>query len=747
MAADKQSIVTIARKRYDEAKEFWAESRRLSKQAIAFSFGDTFNGNQYLDMYGRTYDQARREREGLLTINITDPACKKIVNSVRMNRPQAKVMPGDSAADQSAAEVVEKWSRAVKSKSNADDATDTAVDFQVRGGEGYYEICLDYDSPDSFDKTVQIKPIKNPLDSIFLDPMSIHSVDGSSAKWGFMKEEARKDTVELEYGVDPTSWENDGTWVMKDTCIIAKYYYCDTVKDKLQQYADGGTGYKSENEGRELAIGDDGKPMERTTYREEWHYCVLLGGEDEPVHKEPWAGGFVPFCPVWGQMYIENGVPYLKGEAHNIIDQNRVINYMASKGVESIAKQESPNWSVAVEAVPVVDASKDTWRMMADGRNPLVLYHNAYTDDGRALPPPRKEQPAMTPTAEFTAMQTFLEFAHNASGQFSAPGEVAPGASGKAMNARQAQADLSTFHYPDNLARALRYGEQILINLFKAVAKDGDILRLQNVDGTEEKAQVNPTMEQPYAEAANKQNALGVKHIINPDMLGKLDVVISIGPSYQTQRQENSEKLLDMASKDPQMQQMYKDLIFKEMGLQDEQAWIARAKKLLPPELQDQEEGGEDQQKAQAQQQIQEMQNALQGAEQHTQEMQAALQGAEQHLKELEQQNQDLQMKAAQSEAKAITATIQAKRQELSMLETKQQTGKEAESPGEDSTESGEEDMDPQMDEVIFKLEEQTRLLAQGQEAIALSLAKPKTTRIVGGKNADGIYEFTKIEG
>ena len=81
------------------------------------------------------------------------------------------------------------------------------------------------------------------------------------------------------------------------------------------------------------------------------------------------------------------------------------------------------------------------------------------------------------------------------------------------------------------------------------------------------------------------------------------------------------------------------------------------------------------------------------------------------------------------------------------MLETKQQTGKEAESPGEDSTESGEEDMDPQMDEVIFKLEEQTRLLAQGQEAIALSLAKPKTTRIVGGKNADGIYEFTKIEG
>jgi hypothetical protein len=121
------SIVTTAKKRYNQARDFWSQSRDLSRQDILFSYGDTYNGNQYL---GREGDREQRERNGWLTINIVEPACKKIVNSIRMNRPQAKVSPGDSNGSEEAAQLVEKWSRAVKSKSNADDATDCAVEMK-----------------------------------------------------------------------------------------------------------------------------------------------------------------------------------------------------------------------------------------------------------------------------------------------------------------------------------------------------------------------------------------------------------------------------------------------------------------------------------------------------------------------------------------------------------------------------------------------------------------------------------------
>ena len=354
------------------------------------------------------------------------------------------------------------------------------------------------------------------------------------------------------------------------------------------------------------------------------------------------------------------------------------------------------------------------------------------------MPQPRKEQPAQTPAAEFTAMQTFLEFAHNTSGQFSAPGEIAPGASGKAVNARQQQADLSTFHYPDNLSRALRYCEQQLVNIFKMIHQPGQVIRLLGIDGKEEKAQIDPNLQADYAPAMNK--ASGIDHIVNPDMLGNLDVVINIGPSYQTQRQEKADIVAEMVQKNPNLWQTHPDLIIQTLDLPDNQAWIERFKKTMPPELMGDEESGEPlppgvmQQMEQLQQQIQ--------------EMQAALQGAEQHVQELGQQNQELQMKAAQSEAKAITTQLQAKRLELTQLEDKmaimqQPVEEEMEAP------EAEEEIDVDHEEVLYRIEEtETKIdeLKETVNSLMVEINKPKRSKIEVHKQPDGSYTGTEIE-
>lgn len=734
------STVGLAKRRFRQARDFWSQSRDLSRRDILFSYGDTYNGNQYLGLEGN-YEE--REKKGLLTINVVDPACKKIVNSIRMNRPQAKISPGDSGGSEEAAQVVEKWSRAVKSKSNADDATDCAVEMQVRGGEGYFEVDIDYADTGSFERQVTISPIRDPF-CVFLDPQAVKSVDGTTAEWGFKLESVPRHEVKLKYGKEPSDWEMDGEWVMEDSVLIARYVYCETEKATLYQYIDGTTGT---DKGRlPIAADDMGNPIKRTTHTKKWYDCILLGGEDEPVHKEEWLGGLVPFCPVWGQLYCEDGVHYLKGEVRNQVDQNRVINYMSSKGVEAIAKQQGAGYTAALESIPDVEPQKDTWRMEAEGKNPLVRYYRAYDQEGRALPQPRKEQPAQTPAAEFTAMQTFLEFAHNASGQFSAPGEIAPGASGRAVNARQQQADLATFHYPDNLSRALRYCEQQLINIFKAIHRPGQVIRLLGIDGKEEKAQVNPNLDSDYAEAANKDTGIG--HIVNPGMLGNLDVVISIGPSYQTQRQEKADIVAEMVNKNPSLWQTHPLQIIDAMELPNKQAWIEQFKKTMPPGLTGDEEEGEPL-PPQAMQQMQEMQAQIQ-------EMQGALQGAEQHVQELGRQNQELQMRAAQSEAKAITTQLQARRMELAQVEQQMaaaqnpvQAHAPEKEPDGDELDMGHEEAMYQIAENQAEIESLKQTVSALSEQAAAAVAeanKPKKSIIKIVKQPDGSFIGEKAE-
>jgi hypothetical protein len=316
MEEDNLSIVEQFKKHKAIAEEHWTPSKQMSKGDVEFSYGDTRNGAQYMGLEG-TPEQL--QKKGYLTCNIVDPACKKIINSVRMNRPQAKLSPGDAKASEEGAEIVNKWSRSVKSKSNADDATDLATEFQTRGGEGYFELVVDYVSPDSFEKEIRVLPVNDPLNSVWIDPQGVKSRDGSSAEWAYKYEAVPKSEVKMRFGVDPAGWNVDNIMVMKDDCILVRYVYCETTKKILYQYADNTSGY--DKDFKPLMVDQDGKPIKRETYVKQWWDCILLGGEEKPVHKEEWHGEGIPFIPVWGQLFCIDGIYYLKGEVRNQIDQ------------------------------------------------------------------------------------------------------------------------------------------------------------------------------------------------------------------------------------------------------------------------------------------------------------------------------------------------------------------------------------------------------------------------------------------
>ena len=98
---------------------------------------------------------------------------------------------------------------------------------------------------------------------------------------------------------------------------------------------------------------------------------------------------------------------------------------------------------------------------------------------------------------------------------------------------------------------------------------------------------------------------------------GSYDVTVSVGPSYQTKRQEAVQSILSLVQAAPQMLTLVGDLLVGNMDWHNAPEIAKRLKKMLPPQLQDEDTGGDptkqvDQLKGQLQQMMQQHQQLAQ---------------------------------------------------------------------------------------------------------------------------------------
>jgi chaperonin cofactor prefoldin len=238
------------------------------------------------------------------------------------------------------------------------------------------------------------------------------------------------------------------------------------------------------------------------------------------------------------------------------------------------------------------------------------------------------------PSAQVQMLQLSTEEMRAASGQQNANfGIKSEAASGVGIQRLKAQGEIATFHFPDNLARALTYEMRVLVDLVPKIYDTKRIVRILGLDGKESKAVLDPEMEQPYAEAQGDV-AGEVQKIFNP-LMGRYDVAISTGPSYQTQRQEAADTLTELTSRNPQIMQVAGDIVMRSYDFPMAEEMAKRLEKTLPPNLLDKKEG-EQELPPQVQQQMQEMQ-------QQVEQLGQALEAAAKHADELEAESKSKQ--------------------------------------------------------------------------------------------------------
>jgi hypothetical protein len=647
-------VLSTARDRLSMAISAYSESREDELDDLRFYAGSPDNQWQWpadvLATRGAVQGQTINARP-CLTINKLPQHVHQITNDQRQNRPSVKVIPVDDNADVEVAEIYNGMIRHIEYISDADVAYDTACENQVAYGEGYIRILTEYCDDDTFDQDIKIARVRNSF-SVYMDPL-IQDPCGSDAKWCFITEDLSKDEyARLFPNASPISTletlgigdQNLSQWLNTDTIRIAEYFYCDYERKKLNLYPGNVTAFEGTPEDKQLkaVYGTPKKSRQAEIKKIKW--CKINGYEI--LEEQEWAGSCIPVVRVIGNEYEVEGRIYISGLVRNAKDAQRMYNYWTSQEAEMLAlAPKAPFIGYGGQ----FEGYESQWKTANTQNWPYLEVNPDVTDgQGAVLPLPQRAQPPMASSGLMQAKLGASEDIKSATGQYNASlGQTSNERSGKAILARQREGDVGTYHYQDNLARAVRYVGRQCVELIPKIYDTQRIARIIGLDGETKMVKIDPTQQEPVRKIQN-QEGIVIDKIYNPSV-GKYDVVVATGPGYATKRQEALEAMAQLLQGNPQLWTVAGDLFVKNMDWPGAQEMSKRFAKTIDPKLMGDAE--DNPQLQAAQQQMQAMAAELDQLHQMLQNV-----GKSMEAQDMERKDYEAKIKAFDAETKRIAA-------------------------------------------------------------------------------------------
>jgi hypothetical protein len=564
MAERDEDILARARRRFKAGIDWESTWRQRFRDDISFLYADPDNQEQW-DANVR----ARRQIAGqpMVTINKVHTHWLHVVNQMKENLPAITVKPTGDEATYESAQIYGAVIRNIQVTSQASTAYKMAAGFQVGAGMGYWRLMTEYADDNSFDQVIRIKQVPDPL-SVVLDN-NIKNQDGSDADWGFIFEDIPREKCEAKYprvklpAGGSSNLDGVQSWIMKDTVRTANYYEVETRKEWLYAIPtdDGGTRFarESDMEPNERALmaaaakEDSDVVLRRRVDKRKVRLYVLVG--DSIAEKGTWAGSYIPIIRLPGEEVVIEGKLDRKGLTRYQKDAQRAYNYNASAALEYGALQSKSPWTAPVEAI---EGLENYWAT-ANTQNHAFLPYNHADENGNPIPEPRRQQPPSSSPAYIDGMQIAERELMMSSGQYEATfSEQGNEVSGVSITKRQKQGERVTYHFPDALNDALRFTGVQLIDLIPKVYDTRRIIRIMGEDGEEQTVVIDPK-QQAALQMQRDAQAKRVKAIFNPNV-GRYEVVVEAGPSYDTKREEAFEALTNLIVGNPAMAQVIGDL-------------------------------------------------------------------------------------------------------------------------------------------------------------------------------------------
>lgn len=638
----KESILEKAKRIFKDCDEADKDNRQRALEDLRFGrLGKQWDEE---DIEGR-----RKEGRPCLTINVMPSNIRQVVNDSRQNRPSIKVHPVDSKADVRTAKIIDGLIRNIEANSRADLAYDKAIEDACSMNVGYVRVDVDY-AYDSFDMDIKIERIDNPL-TIYGDPYN-PCPDGSKWNYAFVSEMLPEEEFVRKYpkaekvNFDEIG-ENSQLWYEDKSVRIAEFWEREEIDSELLLLNNGEIiDIEQWDEHQDIFEGHNLSIVKRRPNKSYRVRQYIMNGK-EVLKETEWAGKYIPIIPVYGEEINENGKVHYLSLIHHAKDAQRNKNYWRTCATEQVALASKTPW-----VGPVGFAKKDARWDTANTDNHSFLEYDGQT------PPTRQPFPGV-PAGALQEAANAADDIKSILGLYDASlGAKSNETSGKAIMARQREGDVSTFHFIDNLTRAIRQVGAIVLDLIPHVYNEERVMRVLGEDGTPSEVQINkPSMVD------------GVEQIYDLTS-GKYDLTVSSGPSFNSRREEAAVQMTDFIKSFPQSAPILGDLLAKNLDWPGADE-IAERLKATNPLFQQKEQAPDPEiMKIQAQAQVAQMQ-AQQQSQQKAQESQQQMMIAGQKAQtDLEIKKVDLMLKEMDLKIKEMEVLSQREKNQVEIVKS-----------------------------------------------------------------------------
>lgn len=576
---------------------------RAAESAVSGMYSDCVDDFKFAMVPGNQWDAnltTLRNGRPCYEINVLRPNIKQVINDNRKNTPTIKVRPVENG-DTDTAELRQGIIRNIESMSDADTAYDYGALWAITSGFGCWEVTTEYAGDDTFDQDICIKRIANPF-SVYFDPNS-HEPNRSDARYLFKIEDMDRSEFKDKYpdaecrdftGGLPQNLAYEG-WYTRDTVRVAQYWAKHRRKKTIYKLSDGRVVDASRKvDGEEMGFDlikevAANPPIDPRTGQPQWQPITIvetrevsydkitvevLSGDETLEGPTEWAGDYFGIIPCWGDFFTVEGKDIFYGMTRMARDPQSILNFSQSNLVESIASQPKAPYLVTPK---MIEGNEDSWKNMAV-ENPPALIYTPDPDAPNGMP--GRLQPPQLANGWFDLARINADNIKDTTGVHNASlGKQSNETSGRAIMARQQEGDVATFDYQDNIARAIAYTGKVINNLMSKVLTAEREMRVLGEGDTEKYVTVNKAVQVPDP---TPQNPANMKWIRENDLTeGKYDVVVTVGPSFTTQRMETLAAMTDLAQIPGPMGMLFSYGILKYMDTPGISEFADTARKML----------------------------------------------------------------------------------------------------------------------------------------------------------------------
>jgi hypothetical protein len=555
---DPRAILQDALRDYREALSADRDNREAAQDDLHFLAGEQWDERVLRDRL--------RDGRPTLTINRLPQFVRQVTGDIRLNKPAIVVRPVDGGADSKTAATFSGLIRNIESISDADTAYIQAAEHAVSCGMGHFRVATRYVAEDAWDQEIRIEPIRNPF-AVVWDPQAAR-LTRDDARYCFVLERMERETFKRAFPQSsasdmdrpvPADWRE---WRNTDSVLVAEYWVRKPIAKTMASLPSGETLDVTDAGEEELAaLTMGGARLRQVETHKICSYLISAG--DILAGPFDWPGKYIPIIPVIGAEIILGDRVIRHGLVRFAKDAQRMYNYHRSAAVEAVALAPKAPWVATPEQVKNFEA--DWARANQDNLSVLL-----YNPDPQANGPPSRVAPAPVPAALLQESALSSDEMKSTTGIYDAAlGARSNETSGRAIMARQREGDVGTYHYIDNLAKAIAHCGRILVDLIPRIYDTERVTRVLGEDGASEAVRLN--VETPDGRRLNDLS------------VGRYDVTVKTGPSFSTRREESAQAMLEFMRVYPQAAPMLGDMLADAMDWPGANEIAARLRALLPP--------------------------------------------------------------------------------------------------------------------------------------------------------------------